>query len=194
MRRFRRKSCRAQPPGFPDAISLHFLWGRMRWQRNCVNLVPVKILKGFVPSVTSYSYSSLALDNIPSILTSEDCVGKGVSEVVCVFGIIFVITYCALQHQGLFKLALHIKGIKATGPHKPKKMLPGLLHWSGLPSSWLAVASSARWVMFRMPELGRNLSPTLSHGWKRLIAMLLCYFSERKIKGKCERHQSSHSI
>lgn len=51
-------------------------------------MVPVKILKGFVPSVTSYSYSSLALDNIPTISMSEDYVGKGVSEVVCVFDII----------------------------------------------------------------------------------------------------------
>lgn len=121
MRRCRRKSCRAQPPGFPDAISLHFLWGRMRWWRNCVNLVPVKILKGFVPSVTSYGYSSLALDNIPSILMPEDCVGKGVSEVVCVFDIIFVITYCAFQHQGLFRLALQIKDIKATVPINLRK-------------------------------------------------------------------------
>jgi len=49
-------------------------------------------------------------------------------------------------------------------------------------------------MLFRMPELGRNLSPTLSCGWKRLIAMLLCYFSERKVKGRGERHQSSYSI
>lgn len=47
---FRRKSYSAQPPGFPDAISLHSLWGRIGSHRNCITLVPVKMLKtkGFV--------------------------------------------------------------------------------------------------------------------------------------------------
>lgn len=83
---FRRKSYRAQPPGFPDAISLHSLWGRIGWQRNYVNLVPVKMLKtkGFVSSVISYNYSSLALDDSQSILMPEDHMGKGVSRRFCV--------------------------------------------------------------------------------------------------------------
>lgn len=83
---FRRKSYRAQPPGFPDAVSLHSLWGRIGWKRNCINLVPVKMLKtkGFVSLMISYNYSSLALDNSQSILMLEDHVGKGVSRRFCV--------------------------------------------------------------------------------------------------------------
>lgn len=84
---FRRKSYRAQPPGFPDEISLHSLWGRIGWQRSCINLVPVKMLKtkGFVSlQIISYNCSSLALDNSQNILMPEDPMGKGVSRRLCV--------------------------------------------------------------------------------------------------------------
>lgn len=40
--------------------------------------------KGFVSSVISYNYSSLALDNSQSILMPEDHMGKGVSRRFCV--------------------------------------------------------------------------------------------------------------
>lgn len=85
IRGFRRKSFRAQPPGFPDAISVHSLWGRIAWQRNCINLVPAKMLKtkGFVSlQIISYNYSSLALGQQPKYL--EDHMGKGVSRRFCV--------------------------------------------------------------------------------------------------------------
>lgn len=56
------------------------------WQRNCINLVPVKMLKtkGFVSSMISYNYPSLALDNSQSILMPGDHMGKGVSRRFCV--------------------------------------------------------------------------------------------------------------
>lgn len=102
---FRRKSFRAQPPGSPDAISVHSLWGRIGWQRNCINLVPVKMLKtkGFVSlQIISYNHSSLALGQQPKYLDAWGSHGEGCpQEVLCAFDwsqLVQNISFCSNQH------------------------------------------------------------------------------------------------
>lgn len=184
---FRRKSYRAQPPGFPDAISLHSLWGRIRWQRNCINVVPVKILKtkGFVPSVISYNYSSLALDNSQSISVTENHMGKGVSKRFCVHLIDHIRCWSTR-----FCLEWHCRWTHCQCLCELEKILVGVLHQSSLHSPpGCSVALS--YV---------NDGQKARAGWESVTELLLwqmaklLFYPEGEVESWAERQQNSYSV
>lgn len=183
---FRRKSYRAQPPGFPDAFSLHSLWGRIGWQRNCISLVPVKMLKtkGFVSSMISYNYSSLALDNSQSILMPKDHRGKGVSRRFCVH----LIDHSLCGAPAFLQISTVGEGMATAFVNLGK-------YW--LMFCTKAVTFTSQW--WCGPQLDGSWSA--GQGWLGgcpwaspwLTAKFLCYSVEREVEGLGERQQRSYS-
>lgn len=178
---FRRKSYRAQPPGLPDAISLHSLWGRTGWQRNCINLVSVKTLitKGFVSLTISYNYSSLALGNSQSILMPEDHMWKGVSRRSWVR----LIDHSSCGAPAFVQISTVGEGMATVFVNLRKYCWCSALKQP--PSPPFTSGGVVLSLMDRGQEVRADPLP-----W--LTAKFLCYSSEREVQGLDERQQRSH--
>lgn len=133
--------------------------------------------KGFVSSVISYNYSSLALDDSQSILMPEDHMGKGVSRRFCVH----LIDHSLCGAPAFVQISTVGGGMGTV--------------FMNLRKYWLMFCTKAvtftSWWWFG-PQLDGPWSGGQSCPYSMANSKILCYSWEREVKGLDERQQRSY--